>query len=428
MNIEQTFKDFLTNLTVINQENIESRFGQITKRLNKDFHNIESNTENGIYIGSYGRNTAISGISDLDLLFVLPDELYTKYNNREGNKQSQLLQDVKASIYKTYSQSKVRGDGQVVVIEFTNDYIELCPTFKETDGSFTYPDSNNGGKWKKTNPTPESSKIIEFNEECNDNLINLCKFIRAWKNKCGVKISGLLIDTFVYNFFISKPDYKTYTFDNYEILIRDFFEYLKDLDDNRSYWYAPGSNQHVYKNKSNFKTKAKKAFKNVEEAIDKNANSTVYEIWRKVFGKAFPYPQTIKESSYNFSTSEEYIEERYPMDISYMLRIDCEVTQAGFRTELLRLVKFLRKNKELIFFVTDTDVPQPYTVLWKVKNEGEVANLKDCLRGQIINSNRGSDQRKEKSNFEGAHFVECYIIKDGFCVARDRIDVPISNV
>jgi hypothetical protein len=428
MNIEQTFKDFSTNLTIINQENIENRFEKITKRLNKDFHDIESSSENGIYIGSYGRNTAISGISDLDLLFVLPDELYKKYDDREGNKQSQLLQDVKTSIYKTYSQSKVKGDGQVVIIEFTNDYIELCPAFKETDGSFTYPDSNNGGKWKKTNPTPESAKIIEFDRECNNNLINLCRFIRAWKNKCGVKIGGLLIDTLVYNFFFSIPDYKTYTFDNYDILIRDFFEYLKDLDDERSYWFAPGSNQHVYKNKSNFKTKAKKAFKNVEEAIDKNANSTVYEIWRKVFGKSFPYPQTIKELSYNYSRSEEYIEERYPMDINHMLRIDCDVTQEGFRPELLRLVKFLRKNKELVFFVTNTDVPKPYTVLWKVKNEGEIANLKDCLRGQIINSNRGSDRRKEKSNFQGAHFVECYIIKDGFCVARDRIDVPISTL
>lgn len=427
MNIEQTFKDFSNNLTVLNQENIESRFGTITKRLNTDFHNIESNTENGIYIGSYGRDTAISGISDLDLLFVLPDELYSKYNNREGNKQSQLLQDVKTSLSKTYTQSKVRGDGQVVVIEFTNDYIEVCPAFQENDGSFTYPDSNSGGKWKKTNPTPESSEIINYDKECNNNLINLCRFMRAWKNKSGVKIGGLLIDTLIYNFFISNPDYRTYTFDNYDVLVRDFFKYLKDLDDNKSYWYAPGSNQHVYKNKSNFKSKAKKALKNVEEAIEKNTNNTVYEIWRRVFGKSFPYPKTLKESSYNYTASEEYIEERYPMNISYMLRIDCQVTQAGFRTEFLRLVKFLKKNKELVFLITGTDVPKPYEVLWKVKNEGEIARKKDCLRGQIIESNRGTDQRKEKSNFEGAHFVECYIIKDGFCVARDRIDVPISN-
>ncbi len=427
MNIEQTFKDFSNNLIVLNQKNIESRFGTITKRLNKDFHDIDSNTDNGIYIGSYGRDTAISGISDLDLLFVLPDELYTKYNNREGNKQSQLLQDVKTSLCKTYTQSKVRGDGQVVVIEFTNDYIEVCPAFQENDGSFTYPDSNNGGKWKNTNPTPESTEIINFDKECNNNLINLCRFMRAWKNKSGVKIGGLLIDTLIYNFFISNPDYKTYTFENYDILVRDLFKYLKDLDDDRSYWFAPGSNQHVYKKNSNFKSKAKKALKNVEEAIEKNANNTVYEIWRRVFGKSFPYPQTIKESSYNYTVSEDYIEERYPMNISYMLRIDCKVTQSGFRTEFLRLVKFLKKNKELVFLITATDVPKPYEVFWKVKNEGEIARKKDCLRGQIIESNRGIDQRKEKSNFEGAHFVECYIIKDGFCVARDRIDVPISN-
>ncbi|WP_404817815.1 nucleotide-binding domain-containing protein [Rhodococcus rhodochrous] len=29
--------------------------------------------------------------------------------------------------------------------------------------------------------------------------------------------------------------------------------------------------------------------------------------------------------------------------------------------------------------------------------------------------------------FKGAHVVECYVIKDGIVVARDRIDVPIDN-
>lgn len=167
--------------------------------------------------------------------------------------------------------------------------------------------------------------------------------------------------------------------------------------------------------------------KNVEEAIEKNENKTVYEIWRRVFGKVFPYPQSIKESSYNYSIEEEYIEDTYPLNIIHNLRIDCSVSQAGFRTELLRQVKFLRKEKELIFFIDKTDVIPPYEVLWKIKNEGEFAKQRNCLRGQIIPSNKDHNRRKENSNFEGAHFVECYIIKDGFCVARDRIDVPISD-
>ena len=48
------------------------------------------------------------------------------------------------------------------------------------------------------------------------------------------------------------------------------------------------------------------------------------------------------------------------------------------------------------------------------------------LRGQIIDDN-GTEKRKEDTNFEGAHYVECYIIKNNVCVARDRIDVPISE-
>ena len=32
----------------------------------------------------------------------------------------------------------------------------------------------------------------------------------------------------------------------------------------------------------------------------------------------------------------------------------------------------------------------------------------------------------EPISFDGPHFVECYIIKDGVCVARDRVDVPIK--
>jgi hypothetical protein len=427
MNIAETFEEFVNNLIVDNQSSIESRFSSITKRLNTDFHEIDSNSENGIYIGSYGRNTAIKGISDLDMIFELPSGLYSQYNNRTGNKQSQLLQAVSNSIKQTYSQSKVRGDGQVVVVEFTKDYIEVCPAFRESDNSFTYPDSNNGGSWKKTNPLPEADTIISENIDCNGHLINLCRIVRAWKNKSGVKINGLLIDTFVYNFFSSNEECKETNYGNYDIFVKGFFYYLKELNDDRKYWYAPGSNQKVYKKKSNFKSKAKKAFKIIEEAIEKNDNKTVYEIWRRVFGKSFPYPKEINVNSLNYSSSEEFIENKYPINISNSLRIDCEVTQSGFRVGLLREMKILKINKKLRFFITQTDVELPYEVFWKVKNEGQLAHDRGMLRGQIVDSNLNGTERKESSDFEGPHYVECYIIKNGYCVATDRIDVPIIN-
>ncbi|MBK1896937.1 SMODS domain-containing nucleotidyltransferase [Chryseobacterium paridis] len=428
MDTAQIFDDFIKNLKVQNEENIENRFGLITRRLNIDFYDSDSKSDHGLYVGSYGRDTAIKGISDLDLLFELPDSVYTRYNNREGNKQSQLLQDIKSSIAKTYPQTKVRGDGQVVVIEFNNDIIEICPAFRESDNSFTYPDSNNGGMWKKTDPIPEQEKITSSDIECNGNLINLCRIVRAWKDKNGVKIGGLLIDTFVHDFFMSKPEYKEYSLENYDLLIRDFFFYLKEMDDDRKYWYAPGSNQHVYKKKSNFKNRAKRAYENIIEAIDKKSNNTVYEIWRKVFGKSFPYPKFIQESSYNYTDKEEYIEEVYPVNITNRVSINCEVIQDGFRPALLRSMRILSKNKKLLFYIETTDVIEPYEVVWKVKNEGELAHRKNMLRGQLIESNEKGNKRREASSFAGPHNVECYIIKEGYCVARDRIDVPISNI
>ncbi|WP_373279970.1 nucleotide-binding domain-containing protein [Micrococcus lylae] len=48
------------------------------------------------------------------------------------------------------------------------------------------------------------------------------------------------------------------------------------------------------------------------------------------------------------------------------------------------------------------------------------------MRGQIIDSSE-PNVRKERTRFRGAHVVECFVLKEGVVVARDRIDVPISN-
>ena len=49
------------------------------------------------------------------------------------------MQRVKEVIKETYPRTIVRGDGQVVVVSFSNYQIEVCPCFSENDGSFTYP-------------------------------------------------------------------------------------------------------------------------------------------------------------------------------------------------------------------------------------------------------------------------------------------------
>ena len=74
------------------------------------------------------------------------------------------------------------------------------PVFEQSDGSFKYPHTKNKGSWKITKPRKEIQAMSEFDGQKNKNLRRLCKMVRAWKNKHGVGMGGLLIDTLAHNF------------------------------------------------------------------------------------------------------------------------------------------------------------------------------------------------------------------------------------
>ncbi|MGH8852809.1 MAG: SMODS domain-containing nucleotidyltransferase [Telluria sp.] len=146
MTTAQLFQEFRNNLTVKNADAISTAYANVTMRLNKDFRDLESDTQYRRQIGSYGRRTAIHGISDLDMAIELPWELYEKYKAYQNNGPSQLLQAVRESLKKRYPKTEIKGDGQVVVIKFSGFVVEVLPAFvdKEADG-YRFPDANDGG-------------------------------------------------------------------------------------------------------------------------------------------------------------------------------------------------------------------------------------------------------------------------------------------
>src|SRR3954469_4634784 len=151
-----TFKDNY-NITSTLISSISGRYKRITRQLNTDFWTTASETAHSLYVGSYGRDTAAKGVSDLDIAFILPNALYHQYHAYTTNGQSALLQAVKKSIRNTYSTSDSFGDGQVVVISFTDNIkFEILPVFESSDGqSWVYPNANSGGSWKSCNPRAE---------------------------------------------------------------------------------------------------------------------------------------------------------------------------------------------------------------------------------------------------------------------------------
>ena len=71
----------------------ENRIIKINNKLCDKYYLERDNYS--ILVGSVGRGTAITKTSDYDVLFKLPQSLYTKFDKYESNGQSQLLQEIK---------------------------------------------------------------------------------------------------------------------------------------------------------------------------------------------------------------------------------------------------------------------------------------------------------------------------------------------
>ena len=293
MGLADWFKTFCSNIQVQDTSSISNRYKTITRRLNTDFWNTTSDSSHSLYVGSYGRNTAIEGFSDLDMIFELPYALHQKYNGYSGNGQSALLQAVRKSLLKRYPTTTIGGDGQVVAVAFSDNItFEVVPAFENTDGSFTFPNANNGGSWQVTNPRPEIVYVRARNNECNNNLVHLCRMMRAWKSKWNVPMGGLLVDTLAYR-FIGNWNYRDKSFLYYDYMSRDFFRYMADQNRDQEYWLAPGSSQRVY-GKGSFQFKAKRCYNLSLEAIEHEQSRPKQEWsarqkWREVFGNSYPY-------------------------------------------------------------------------------------------------------------------------------------------
>jgi hypothetical protein len=292
VSVADDFRAFRANYLIPSAtvSTISYRYRRITRQLNTDFWNTASETAHSLYVGSYGRDTAAKGVSDLDVAFQLPYETYQQYNAYYTNGQSALLQAVRTSIQKTYSSTYVGGDGQVVALDFDDGIrFEVLPTFLNKNNSFTFPDSNGGGSWKTCDPRAEMSAFSSRNAETNGNLKALGRMMRIWKDYNDVPISGMLIDTLGYNFIANWPN-RDKSFLYHDFLVRDFFYYMSQIDASQTYWRAPGSGSFVYK-QGNFRTKAAAAYTNALNAIAYGTNGNAWsyrQTWRTIFGPTFP--------------------------------------------------------------------------------------------------------------------------------------------
>lgn len=239
---------------------ISNRYHVVTKAVNQAFWNSDSELLHSLYVGSYGRGTAVS-TSDIDILLELPKSEFNRFNSLTGNSQSRLLQAVRTAVKAVYPRSDIRADGQVVKINFSDGIIfELLPVFKSTnvwgqwDGKYIHADTNEGGSWETTNPKAEQDAMRMKNYETNGLLFDTCKHIRYIRDNhySSYKLSGIVIDSFVYaaigGWYWPKPgETSTTPGGTYEATLLDYFKQCTRWG--KLSLKAPGSNDIIFADK-----------------------------------------------------------------------------------------------------------------------------------------------------------------------------------
>lgn len=423
------FEKFYKNIKLTKNQRVDAKtkYNGVCEKLHSHYYpDTEYNGKTKVLIGSYAKKTNIRPPRDVDVIFLMPEEKFKKYDDYKSNGQNQLLQDVKEILKEKYTTTeKIKGWGKVVLIKFSDGKhnVELLPAWKNKDNTFTIPNSSDGGKWEIWDPLSEIQYITDSNKSTNGLTKKIIRMVKKWSEYCNVDIKSYQIEIKVVEFLFN------YDYENnfsYSQTIKDFFNYLKqnnDIDGIES---------------------------KVDSAISRSTNACLYEKqdkkeeacgeWQKIFGYDFVKlikkqlsDEILKLNQKYPSEKEEFLTSKYNIPIriddTIKFKIDAEVTMDSFRKN--RLSYFILNNllllkmKEIIFFVDQNNISGSYEIFWKVRNFGDEAMEDHDLRGEI-SKDTGHECKVEHTKYKGKHYVECYLVQNNICVATDKISVPIG--
>lgn len=310
---------------------------------------------------------------------------------------------------------------------------------KNWSGKYQY--EHCGSQWRDRDPRAINSWFSTENADKGGGLREVVRLLKMFsKSREWWDMPGGLIQTVLANERFEKHDRIDEQFYYTLSSIKDRLGYNKDVynptDSTQSLNLVDKDNvkiQNLYNRLNSQLSQLEVLFEDDCSAKDAITawgaffNHDFWEAEAEKLEKADAVLEQVDAFSRYYGDTEEFIENLVPVRLAYELDLDCMVTQGD---KSIGCLKKMRRNYKplvpgyVLHFVGKTNTPEPYQVLWKVLNRGPIAVERDCVRGQIFSTPKICND--ETTDFKGDHYVECYIVKDGVCVAKSRIDVPIK--
>lgn len=103
------------------------------------------------------------------------------------------------------------------------------------------------------------------------------------------------------------------------------------------------------------------------------------------------------------------------------VEVEARVDRSGFRPQPFFSNSISLPKRASLRFAATTNAKGRYDVYWQVVNTGREAHEANASRGGFYETNRiqkGKKVRVESTLYTGTHWIECFIVENGVCIAR----------
>ena len=288
MSVSKRFSGFLNNITLTQaqRDSGRSRRESVVQLLNSQYWGSQHKTNNSLFVGSWGKHTTVRPPRDVDVLFELPSSVYDRFALRSGNRQSQLLQEVKGVLASKFTNTNIKGDGPVVKVPFASYDVELIPAFALTTGRYWICMTDNGGYYKEADYDAEVEAVKDSNDLTDGKTRHLIRMMKRWQANCNVPLKSFWLELLSIE-FLRRWKHKDESMLYYDWMVRDF---LRDIEGKSHHiLYAPGTYEAMNIGEG-WLSKARTARQRAEKACDNESNSpeVAGEEWQKIFGTDIP--------------------------------------------------------------------------------------------------------------------------------------------
>ncbi|MDE8345995.1 MAG: hypothetical protein POH28_07475 [Acidocella sp.] len=255
--------------------------------LNSAYYGTNSDNANSLSVGSWGKFTRIRPPRDVDVLFRLPVATYHRFQQRAGNKQSQILQEVKGHLQRTYTSTNIKGDGPIVLVPFSAFSVEVIPAFRLTDGRYYVCMTDNDGRYKTADYEAEIKQIADSEASTEKNTRALIRMMKCWQGYCSVDLKSFWIELTAVN-FLKQWQHASKSMVYYDWMVRDYLDYL--VQQKNTYVFAPGTYEAMNLG-DKWESKANTALARARKACEYEGKEQPYNAgdeWQKIFGTDMP--------------------------------------------------------------------------------------------------------------------------------------------